>query len=454
MQAQPPGAPAAPGSPVEAEPARPPRPDRPVEAELDELLASGSVGVAFQPLIDLATGESVGYEALARGPAGTRLSSPAAMFDAAYHAGRVPELDWLCRATAFRAAMATGLPRSVSLFVNSEPLSMRAPCPAELRPSVAAAEEQLRVVMEVTERALAADPAALLAAVARARAAGWGIALDDVGAHPDSLALMPFVQPDVIKLDLRLIQGRTTAEVARVVNAVLAQAERTGATILGEGIETAQHAEIARAMGATLGQGWLYGRPGALPPRVPGVRGAVPLQPLAGLAGPTPYEVVAAHRPTIRSTKELLLPMSMHMEHKLLDSTEPMVLLACFQHARHFTPGTVRRFARLAERAAFVGAVGIGMGPQPAEGIRGGRLEPGDPLAGEWDVITIGPHFAGALVSRDCGDTGPDRQRRFDFVITHDRELVIRAAQALLGAIVPHEELAFAVPGLGGAAAE
>ena len=100
------------------------------------------------------------------------------------------------------------------------------------------------------------------------------MALDDVGAEPASLAVMPFVHPDVVKLDLQLVQGRTTAEVARIVNAVRAQAERTGARILAEGIETRRHAETARTLGATVGQGWLYGRPGRLPegtwpPRTP-----------------------------------------------------------------------------------------------------------------------------------------------------------------------------------------
>ena len=139
------------------------------------------------------------------------------------------------------------------------------------------AERRLRVVMEVTERAVARDPAGLLGAVAWARAVGWGVALDDVGAEPASLAVMPFVRPDVIKLDLRLIQGRTTAEVARIVNAVRAQAEQTGAHILAEGIETRRHAEIARTMGATIGQGYLYGRPGRLPTGIRPPRAAVGL---------------------------------------------------------------------------------------------------------------------------------------------------------------------------------
>lgn len=92
-----------------------------------------------------------------------------------------------------------------------DPLSLRTPCPPHLREVVQVANERLRIVFEVTERAVADDPAGLLAAVARVRASGAGIALDDVGAEPASLAMMPIVDPDVVKLDLRLIQERTLA---------------------------------------------------------------------------------------------------------------------------------------------------------------------------------------------------------------------------------------------------
>jgi DICT domain-containing protein len=58
-------------------------------------------------------------------------------------------------------------------------------------------------------------------------------------------------------------------------------------------------------------------------------------------------------------------------------------------------------------------------------------LPPGDSLIQQWNVIVVGAHFAGALIARDCEDTGPDRSRRFDYVVTHDRALVLRAARAM-----------------------
>ena len=254
----------------------------------------------FQPVVDLANGQAVGYEALARGPVGSPYESPMALFAAAQRLGRTSELDWVCRAAAFRAALEDGgaqLAGAVPLFLNCEPSAFGEPCPADLQSIVDTARRRLHVVMEVTEREIARDPAGLLSAVARARDGLWGVALDDVGAEPDSMALMPFINPDVIKLDLRLIQARTTAEVARIVNAVLAQAERTGATILAEGIETPRHEQIARAMGATVGQGWLYGRPGPLPPKVPSPNHPLRLLPVEATAlNPTPFDIIAAKR--------------------------------------------------------------------------------------------------------------------------------------------------------------
>ncbi len=80
------------------------------------------------------------------------------------------------------------------------------------------------------------------------------------------MALLPFVHPDVIKLDLRLVQDRTDGEIARFANAVRAHSKRTGAVILAEGVETPHHERVARVLGAQYAQGWLYGRPAELRP--------------------------------------------------------------------------------------------------------------------------------------------------------------------------------------------
>jgi DICT domain-containing protein len=147
--------------------------------------------------------------------------------------------------------------------------------------------------------------------------------------------------------------------------------------------------------------------------------------------------VVASARESRRATKEVLAETCMQLEHQGLDAAEPNVLLASFQDAGQFTPATRSRYEFLATRAAFTGALGHGMPVTPVAGVRGADLAADDPLRGEWDLIVIGPRFAAALVAYDLGDDGPEDQRRYDVVVTHDRELVIRAAEPLLRRLVP-----------------
>ena len=100
-----------------------------VAGELARIIDGRAVRAVFQPLIDLASGDVVGFEALARGPAGSMLESPGALFEVAYGIGRVAELDWVCRAAAFQAAARVELDPALRLFVNCEPASLGWPAP-------------------------------------------------------------------------------------------------------------------------------------------------------------------------------------------------------------------------------------------------------------------------------------------------------------------------------------
>ena len=411
------------------------------EIELDRLLAAGGVRSVYQPIVELYTGATVGYEALARAPHSSPLRSPDVLFAAARAAGRVTELDLLCQKAALAGARLAGLRTPWTLFVNVEPESAYATLLASDR--VEGVEQRTpeamgcQIVVELTERALIADPAALLALVGRIRARGWGIALDDVGAHPDSLALLPLLSPDVIKLDLRLVQQRATAEIAQIVTAVNAEAERSGSAVLAEGIETPRHLDIALSLGASLGQGWLLGRPVALPDPLPTFTGTSVRVNGAGELPSTrsPFEIVAAHRSARLSRKGLLIELSKHLEAQALTAGQSTVVLSTFQNASYFTPATRRRYAELAAQTAFVGVFGQDMPAEPQLGVRGTVLDVDDPLSGEWDIAVVGAHYAATLVARDLGNSGPDRERQFEFVLSHDRSLAIQVALALISRV-------------------
>ena len=409
-----------------------------VNALLDSIIREGGIRSLYQPIVEIESRRVVGYEALARGPRSSPLEAPNELFATARAANRVTDLCWACRGAALGGALEARFAKPLSLFVNVEPEALDEPMPAAMLETFNRASNDLRIVIEITERALAARPAELLRTVQRVRQLGWGIALDDVGADRHSLALMPFLRPDVVKLDLRLIQARPSTEIAEIVNAVNAEVERTGAVVLAEGVEDDDHLSTATAMGATLAQGWMFGRPEPLPAELSTDGPQIDLlsHPRRH-PGDTPVEVVEGNRRLRRATKRHLISVSRHLEDQAATLGEAAVLLSGFQTRGRFAPSTRRRYGDIARTAAFVGAFGVEMGRDPEPGVRGAAVTDDDPLVDEWDVAVVAPHFAALLAARDLGDDGPDLDRRFEFAVTYDRDLVIEAASSLMARIAP-----------------
>ena len=404
---------------------------------IPEVLRTRAVTSVYQPIVVLDTGQVVAYEALARGPEGSQVERPDRLFLAAAVADRTAELDQLCLTTAIESA--SPLPSWCPLFVNVEPVTLSSELVRRTAPIAAAGDRPL--VLEVTERAITTSPSVLLAGVEAAREHGWTIALDDVGVEPGSLALLPIIRPDVVKLDMALIRERPDRELGRTMAAVMAYAERTGATVLAEGIETDAHLERAVSLGATLGQGYRFGRPGPLDPGVlTGPPSESVLTSTAHGRRPalSPFDAVvgAGHRPRV-ARKSVLLQISHHLEEQALADPGAPLLLSAFQHARQFTPATARRYEALAGRCAVTAALGTAMAREPVPGVRGAVLQAGDRLEGEWSVVVLGPHYAGALLGKDVGDDAADADRRFHYVVTHDRAAVELAAESLLRRVAP-----------------
>ena len=394
-----------------------------------DYLDGTGLSCAYQPVVHLETGRTVGYEALARGS-----DHPEAMLEAAREAGCIAEFDWRCRDLAFAGALEAGLGNSLTLFVNIEP-DTPAAVPLEHLERIEQAGHGLRIVLEVTERAVVHQPAELLRLVDWARQRSWGIALDDIGEDPGSLAMMPFLEPDVIKLDLRLVQQRPTAEIGLIMSAVLAQAERTGAAIVAEGVEDDGLLQAALALGATLGQGWLFGRPGPLPAQLPSVEDVVPLhRSWSQRDDPTPFSIVRSALPVRRGSKAQLLSVAAHLEEQAVAWSDGPVVLSTFQSGEDLDVPTADRYARLAGKGSFVAALRSGGELVVGDGVRTAELPDGHRLGDEWSVVVVGPHYAGALVARQVGS---DPDHGYDFVVTHQRDLVVDAGRSLLRHVAP-----------------
>ncbi|HEY0186173.1 MAG TPA: EAL domain-containing protein [Cellulomonas sp.] len=399
-----------------------------------ELLASGGVHCVYQPVVELATGSLVGREALMRTPEGSGWTSPLDLLDEAERVGLLYELEAAAMTVAIADAEHVSAGASCTLFLNIEPRTLSRHLPAVLG-TLGRRSPGVRVVVEITERALANDPAGILAAADRLRAAGCVIALDDVGAEPASLAFLALLAPEVIKLDLGLLRTLEDPATITVAGAVRARAEATGARVVAEGIETRDDLTRALVLGADLGQGWYLGRPNRTVPVGERHTARVPHPEPHRSIGATPFEVVAARRAVRPAPKHLLLPLSRTLESTGMSGRVPPLVLGSFQDQAHFTGRTRRQYELLAERLPFVGGLGMGVPDELPAGMRWARVDPSDPLAREWSVIVLGAHESVALVGRELGVGHPDVRdaaREFAFAVTHDQVLVAAAARALL----------------------
>jgi EAL domain-containing protein (putative c-di-GMP-specific phosphodiesterase class I) len=236
-------------------------------------------GVAFQPIVELATGQLHEYECLFRPDMPMVPQSISAIVQAAIDTDRSVELDAflmsiiLSRAGELEAVrQATGEP-PLRLALNLTPASLLDP-----RFETSAMAAMVRdaglsphqITLECTEQQAVADVVPLQRAVKALRRAGFGFAVDDAGAGYASFALIAALRPSVIKIDRDIVMGiaRDDAKQA-LVEAFVSFGRRIGARLLAEGIEKRADLAMISALGVDLGQGYLLGRPNAepLPPR-------------------------------------------------------------------------------------------------------------------------------------------------------------------------------------------
>jgi len=244
------------------------------------------VRIVLQPIVDLRTMRVVAVEALSRfaGPP----ASPADWFADAARAGLGEELELAVIERALAALDA--LPAGVRLSVNA---SAQTACSERLL-ALLDGPHGPRVQVEITEQTAVADYDELLAAIARLRATGARIAVDDAGAGYAGLRHILRVSPEVIKLDIALTRDIDTDPArAAMAASLVAFADRAGATIVAEGIETQGELDALVRLGIGAGQGYLLGRPGPLPlapiPVRPTPRALVAAQPVPEGAASTAF---------------------------------------------------------------------------------------------------------------------------------------------------------------------
>lgn len=234
---------------------------------LHEILQQRKLTALFQPMLNLTSGEIVGFEGLIRGPANSPLHSPINLFGAAQQHGLSLEIEMLSRQIVLETFAQLGLPGS--LFLNVSPETLTHPQfkngqTLDFMKKLGVAPE--RVIIEITENQPTYDFDAMRSALLHYRSMGFQIALDDLGAGFSSLRLWSELRPDFVKVDMHFVQGvDTNSTKLQFLKSIQCIAESSGAKVIVEGVETEGELRVVKDIGIALGQGYFIARPSPTP---------------------------------------------------------------------------------------------------------------------------------------------------------------------------------------------
>jgi diguanylate cyclase (GGDEF)-like protein len=237
-----------------------------LEDRLRRTIATGGLSVAFQPVLDLREGVVVGAEALARwrDPALGDVG-PAEFIPVAEQAGLVVELgEHVLNTTLAAAARAGFAARGLRVSVNVSPLQLRVPGFADVVLDALARHgipPELAVV-EVTESVVVDQTGPAMACLRTLAGHGVTIAIDDFGSGYSALSYLSRLPAGVLKVDRSLTPSLTTSARAQaVVRAIVGLGQSLGLSVVLEGVESAELAELACSLGVGYAQGTWFGTP-------------------------------------------------------------------------------------------------------------------------------------------------------------------------------------------------
>ena len=226
-----------------------------IRAQLEGVLETAAFSPVFQPVVELASDQIIGFESLTRFADGMR---PDRRFADAAAVGLGIELEAATIAAALEAAPA--LPRGLWVSLNVSPAFLIDP----VRPARILGNHRGRpLVLEITEHVAIEDYVRLRSAV-ESLGPSVGFAVDDAGAGYASFRHILELRPDFVKLDIGLVHEIDRDEVRQaLVAGIVYFAERTGCRLIAEGVETQGERAILQKLGVQYGQGFLLSRPAA-----------------------------------------------------------------------------------------------------------------------------------------------------------------------------------------------
>jgi len=241
-----------------------------LETELRTALVDpdAQLSLAYQPIVSLLDGELVGVEALLRWQHPQRGAVPPSLFvPVAEEAGLIgPMTEWVLQracadAAVWRRQLGQRAPTTVSVNLSRAHIRAGGVVMAVQAALTTHGLSPQALRLEVTE-SMAMDDEAVAAKLTRLREMGVSVALDDFGTGHSSLAALDRLPLDAVKIDRSFVQRITDSSYQRaLVGAVVQVAKALRLQVVAEGVETEAQAQVLRAAGCPLAQGWLFGRP-------------------------------------------------------------------------------------------------------------------------------------------------------------------------------------------------
>ncbi|MEN6566521.1 MAG: EAL domain-containing protein, partial [Veillonellales bacterium] len=237
--------------------------DRQVFHELQTILNGKSLKAVFQPILSLADAAIVGYEALSRGPQGSILERPDALFPAAERFDKVWELEFLCRAKALEKARQM-MPDKM-LFINVAPHIIK-----DSRFQKGITRELLEqcginadnIIFEITEKTSVEDYKSFRRVLDNYTSQGYKIAIDDTGSGYSGLKMLAETRPQFIKIDMDLVRDIDKDALKQALMKAFSDFSIImNMKIIAEGIETADELNTLIRIGIPYGQGYLLQKP-------------------------------------------------------------------------------------------------------------------------------------------------------------------------------------------------
>jgi PAS domain S-box-containing protein len=239
-----------------------------LESDLRKAIDRNEFLVYYQPVVSVASGQIVGFEALSRWQRPEGILNPCDFIALAEETGIILEVtrqllaEGCCQLRAWQERFASNPPLSLSINI----------CPKQFAQDDLASEighllqengmDPRCIVLEITENVTMADPERSARMLSELKALGCGLDIDDFGTGYSSLSRLQSFHVDSLKIDKVFVSRMDKdSESCEIVRTIITLAHNLGLKVIAEGVETTAQLELLRNTGCELAQGYLFSKP-------------------------------------------------------------------------------------------------------------------------------------------------------------------------------------------------